>query len=309
MINDKFNIIMPAEIQKSENGEWKIAGLASTQNIDQQGESIIQKGIDLTPIDEQKGYFNFDHGKGPANLIGLIDGYSQGTKGLYVHGRLFKDHDKAKSVYQIMSSLGKSDSGRVGMSVEGSIIERDPNDPKIIKKCKINKVAITFNPVNTQTYADLVKSMGDGANIEFDSTKENNISIGEALSENSATFTTDQVVAIVQKALGMGPEGSYSKAPNELTNGDAMATSDMKPNKKKDKKKKESDADQDAGLANIVAKALKPMSAPLYKSMMLTMLDKLQVLHPDISRSEIWEAVQERLNTQFPDIHTAQEEK
>ena len=67
---------MPAELNKSKDGKWKIRGLASTQGIDQQGETIIQKGIDLSPVDQKRAVLNWDHQKGVENIIGTLDGYS-----------------------------------------------------------------------------------------------------------------------------------------------------------------------------------------------------------------------------------------
>ena len=51
-MSDTFKIIIPAQLEKSADGEWKVHGLASTNGIDKQGETIIQKGIDLSPVDE-----------------------------------------------------------------------------------------------------------------------------------------------------------------------------------------------------------------------------------------------------------------
>lgn len=313
MKND-FSFVMPARIFKSDDGEYKIAGLASTENIDKQGEVIIQKGIDLSPIDQQKGFFNYDHSNKPEDIIGVVDSYSRGDKGLYVQGKLFKGHKRAEAVYAIMKGLSESKSGAIGFSVEGQILERDPNNPKIIRKCKIKNIAITLNPVNSDTYAGLIKSLNVqddnliksilDSDIEFAATKENIANYKVASESIQATFSAEQVVAIVQKALGMSAEGSYSKAPNELTNGDAMATSDMKPGKKKKKEENQAPAQ-----ANGLAKALKPMTNDLYKSLMLKMMDKLQKLHPDISRVDIWEAVSDRMHTTFPDIYSAEEEQ
>jgi hypothetical protein len=316
-MKDKFSFVMPAEIQKSEDGEWKIAGLASTESMDQQGETIMQKGIDLSPIDQKRGYFNFDHLKGPENLVGTIDGYSQTGNGLYVYGKLFKNHDKAKSVYQIMSSLGKSDTGRVGLSVEGKILKRNPNNPKVIEKCQIDKVAITFNPVNQQTYADLVKSMSGGAEIEFNATEDSYNDEAPV-----STYTADQVLSIVEKALGVG--AGYTQAPNTLTDGDAMATSDMNTKKKKNKKDESNKADGDTmdkaqgpcwdghervpGTKEMTPgscrkkKKLKKCSQKLYKSKMIGMLDQLQKLYPNNSRTELWDAVKDRMETRFPEL-------
>jgi len=157
-MSDKFKFVMPASLEKGEDGNWNIAGLASTSGLDQQGETIIQKGIDLTPVDQKKGILNWDHKKGPENTIGTLDGYKRTDKGLFIKGRLFKNHSRAKAVKEIMDSLTESDTGRMGLSVEGQILERDSSNPNIIKKCRINAVALTMNPVNANTYADVMKS-------------------------------------------------------------------------------------------------------------------------------------------------------
>ena len=291
-MKDTFKFIIPAEIQKSEDGDWKIAGLASTEAVDQQGETIIQKGIDLTPIDQNRGYFNFDHLPGPENLIGTIDGYKQTDKGLYVHGKLFKNHDKAKSVYQIMSSLGEGSKGRVGLSVEGKILERDQMNKAVIKKCQISKVAVTFNPVNQETHADIIKSMTSGAAIDFNATKDSYSD--EQNTDNTPIFSAEQVVEIVKKALGVG--AGYAQAPDTLTGGDALATSDMKP------KKKKKDEDEEAKPLAVRKAKLKKSSASDFQKGLTNILDSLQTLYPENSRSQLWEALKDRLTTKYPEI-------
>jgi hypothetical protein len=165
--DQKFSVILPAEFQKSEDGEWRVYGLASTPKRDLQGEVIDLKGLDLAPIQKGKGIFNWDHKEGPENTIGAIDTYKKSEEGLYLGGYLFKEHDRAKAIYQIMSSLKKSDRGRVGMSVEGVIKKRSGDDGKVISKATITKCALTMNPVNTDTFADLVKSLS-ASEVEFD---------------------------------------------------------------------------------------------------------------------------------------------
>ncbi len=275
--SDTFKFVLPAQLTKAEDGSWKVRGLASNEIKDQQGETIIQKGVDLTPIDQKKGILNWDHNKGPENTIGLLDGYSRGENGLYIEGRLFKNHTKAIAVKEIMDSLDEGDQGRMGLSVEGQIVERDKNDHSIIKKCKINAVALTMNPVNTGTYADLVKSMNAAECIEFNS-EETNISENY---DGEVTFTTTQVMEMVKKALGIGA-GSLA-APDTRTGGDALVVEDLDQDKKKKKK-------------------LKKMTKDMYKSNMLNVLGKLKVLYPGATTSELWEAVKERMETTFPDI-------
>lgn len=299
-MSDKFKFVMPATLEKGEDGDWNIAGLASTDGLDQQGEKIIQKGIDLTPVDQKRGILNWDHKKGPENTIGTLDGYKRTDKGLFIKGRLFKNHSRAKAVKEIMDSLSESDTGRMGLSVEGQILERDESNPNIIKKCRINAVALTMNPVNAGTYADILKSMNASEEIEINSVEENYV--GEK-SDGEAMFTADQVMQIVKKALAMGDGGT--KAPNTRTDGDAMATSDLKGQKKDSKKKKASDTSDKMEEKESVEKSTKKMkkcNADLYKSNMITMLDKLHKLYPEANRVELWEAVRTRMETQFPDI-------
>ncbi len=278
-MKDDFKFVIPAEIQKGKDGEWRVAGLASTSSVDRQGEIIVPEGIDATPISKGKGFFNWDHDNSPENTVGVLDSYKKSSAGMYVEGRLFKNHTRAKAVYEIMSSLNKGDVGRVGMSVEGKVIERDANNPAIIKRCLIKNVALTMSPVNQDTFADIVKSMGSGQ-VDFESTgtpKETTPTDGIVKAEEP-TFTPSQVLSIVEKALSIG--AGNSAAPQDRSGGDALGKEEM------DKKKKK----------------IKKSSKDLYKSQMIEMIDKLQVLYPNNSRSEIWTAVQERMETKFPQL-------
>lgn len=357
-MENNFSFVMPAELEKSSDGEWRVRGLASTEKPDRQGETLIQKGIDLTPIQQGQGYLNFDHLSGPENLVGTIDNYRQSQEGLYVEGRLFKEHDKAKAIHQIMSSLGKSDKGRIGLSVEGRVLERDAKNPKIIKKCQIKNVAITFSPVNTDTYADLVKSMGSDA-VDFASDGTHTSANPEA-----KVFTASEVVALMSKALGVSANVA-EKAPTEKEGGDAL-TQESKSKKtikvneplmkdpvekggpgsgrkktlqvklgnewhhvfarnetEKDPitTKDKSKAVPDHGLEyfkqnfanhefrvhegdDTVSKSLKPMSKELFKSAMLNIMDRIQVLYPAIPKEVLWTHLKDRLNKKFPEIES-----
>lgn len=327
--SNDFSFIIPADLEKGADGEWRIRGLASTEKTDQQGEIILQKGIDVTPIDRRKGLINFDHAKGPENCIGLLDGYQKTAQGLVVEGRLFKNHTKAKAVYEIMSSLSKGDRGRVGLSVEGKILRRNAANPSIIEKCQINAVAVTLNPVNQDTFADLVKSMAE-SEVDFEST--DNLNEVPESNTTEPTFSTAQVLAIMHKALGAGAPGL--KAPADRSGGEALALESLDSDKKKKKAKDEAEVEKggpgsgpkpsgqvagpaeshSANLDKLEAETghiimtparmarkrkLRAMTKTMYKSNLIGVLDKLQVLYPDYSRSELWEAVKERLDTKF----------
>lgn len=281
-MSDTFKFVIPAEIQKGKDGEWRVAGIASTSSVDRQGEIIVPEGIDATPIAKGKGFFNWDHDNSPENTVGVLDSYKKSANGMYVEGRLFKNHSRAKAVYEIMSSLNKGDAGRIGMSVEGKVLERDSKNPAIIKRCLIKNIALTMNPVNQDTFADIVKSMSGSAELEFDSTKNPGPSepTETVVKAEEPTFSTSQVLAIVEKALGIS---AGNVAPGTRTGGDALAQEslDKKPEDKKKLKKKDKQ---------------------LFKSEMMGILDKLQVLYPEASRNQLWNALQERMLAQFSDL-------
>lgn len=285
MKND-FKFVIPAEITKSKDGEWRVAGVASTSSVDRQGEVIVPEGIDATPIAKGKGFFNWDHDNSPENTVGVLDKYKKTPAGMFVEGRLFKNHTRAKAVYEIMSSLNKGDVGRVGMSVEGKVLERDPNNPSIIKRCLIKNVALTMNPVNQDTFADIVKSMSGEGEVEFDSTGKPEQTETPVQKSEEPTIPVSQVMALIEKALSVG--AGNAAAPADRTGGDALSMESM------DKKKKKVED----------PKKMKKSSKDLFKSQMIELVDKLQTLYPNNTRAEIWAAVQERLETKFPQLKT-----
>lgn len=284
----KFNIIVPAEIIKS-GDEWIVQGLASSPSKDQQGEIILPDGIDASPIDQGRGILNWDHQKGPENIVGLLDGYKRTDHGFFVKGRLFKNHQKAKAIHDIMSSLGKSDKGRMGLSVEGKILQRSGEDGKLIRKCQISAVALTMNPVNQDSYVDLVKSMSTSEEVDFQATEENLKESQQSEQNSEPMFTVNQVIQLLQKALGGGGEAVANTAPAQRTQGAALAQEEL------DKKPKQI-------MPGSKKKKMKKMSKELYKSTMLQLLDKIQHLYPNNTRTELWVAMKDRLYTKYPEL-------
>lgn len=257
-----FKSFIPADIQKGANGEWRIQGLASTSTKDLQGEIVDIQGLDLSVLNSRKGTWNWDHKKGPENTIGIIDTVQKADGKLHLGGYLFQNHDKAKAVYQVMSSLKEQDRGRMGLSIEGVIRERGGEGGKVIKKATLTACALTMNPVNTDTYADLAKSLIGAQEIEFD--------LGQL-----------EVDEELIKSLAVG-DGYATKVPSDLTGGDALSKEELGDRKKK--------------------KKLKKMDSKMAKSAMIDVLDKLQKLYPDFSRTTLWELFKDRLNTKFPEL-------
>jgi len=171
MEND-LSLYVPIDIDLSKSGtdsEMRIAGYASTNDEDRQGESIIQKGLDISNFLDF-GWFNYDHDN--TKILGYPDkGKTRiDSHGFYVEGVLLPGIPLAKSMWETAIALKKSKSGRsLGFSVEGKVIKRG-EDGKILK-ANIYNVAITPNPVNTATSWDaIVKSFSGGSDIQGCST-------------------------------------------------------------------------------------------------------------------------------------------
>ena len=71
---------------------------------------------------------------------------------------------------------------------------------------------------------------------------------------------------------------------------------------KKSAKKIDGHVIDNGGTENGMQKSLKKLSFALYKSHMFTLLNDLQGLYPEYTRSEIWEAVKDRLERKFPEL-------
>ena len=180
-----------------------------------------------------------------------------------------------------MDSFSKGDQGRMGMSVEGKILERDPKDHTIIKKCQIRAVALTMNPVNTDTHCDIAKSLNT-ADLDFDSTGDHTEPVEKS---EETSMPISQVLQIIEKALSVS--GAYADSkPSDLSDGDAMAQEDMDKKKKKESMKK----------------SLRKLTKSEYSYNLKEMLGNLQTLYPQYSRTHIWDCVKERLNTTYPDM-------
>jgi len=144
-----------------------IGGYISTDHMDRAGETLIQEGLDFGPF-LKKGWFNDNHDGAGDSLVGYptmvrLDTLAKGHKGWYVEGELLPEdvNPRADSLWKIAQGLHKGGSGRkLGFSVEGSILKRDPKNSKIVRKAEVREVAITRCPVNTETSLDvLAKSL------------------------------------------------------------------------------------------------------------------------------------------------------
>lgn len=152
-----------------EGRERRIGGIVSTDHLDRQQEKLIQEGLDFGPF-LKSGWFNDNHGKDTGAAVGFPEiaemrDLPDGRKGWYVEGYLLKGHTRADAIWDLATSLERSGSGRrLGYSVEGQILERDPSDPSTVRKAVVREVAITRCPVNDNTsLTTLAKSLSVGS--------------------------------------------------------------------------------------------------------------------------------------------------
>jgi hypothetical protein len=161
---EKFNFFLPLNIIKgkkdaSGNTKMKIGGIASTYDKDSDGENLDPTGFDLSTF-INKGTFNWNHttNKDPLAIIGEPTSAVIKDGKLHVEGELYDDSEKAKSVYKLMQVFEKnSKTRRLGFSIEGKVLERDPENESIVKKAMITGCAVTPMPKNAKTFANIIK--------------------------------------------------------------------------------------------------------------------------------------------------------
>lgn len=267
-----FQFHIPVELEKSKDADgedhWVVKGIASTGDADLQGEVVDQNGLDITPLKTGRGLFNVDHQKGPENVIGQIEDAqfvkSDGKKVLMVKGYLFKHQPRAQAFYNIMKSVKPGTQPRVHMSIEGKILQRDAVNKSTIRNARIDKVALTLDPVNPYTYAELAKSLAAG---QVDEIPE------PAYLTMERTELEKAIEVGVSKALaaGAGP----ALAPAQRVNGEAMSKESL-----------------DSKLKKIAKKDKKSQ-----KRMLKSILQRMCELHPDEDPRDLFKVIASKLKS------------
>lgn len=177
MIDNKFNFFIPATFEKStdEAGKAivKLKGVASSDKEDSDGETLIPQGFDFQPL-LKTGFLNWNHQAsktakaicGEPTFAKIIDN----GKSFYIEGFLYPN-EEGKYVADLAETLERySPTRRLGFSIEGQALERDPLNEKKITRARITGVAITQSPKNPNTLMSLVKGEVDDFYISNDTT-------------------------------------------------------------------------------------------------------------------------------------------
>lgn len=140
-----------------------VKGFGSTEDEDQQGETILQKGLDLSYL-QKSGFINYDHQKKRIDgaVVPIIIGVptlvefrksKDGKDGLWVEGELINGPPEASEQNRLANEmwhlgLGLQKAGgfrKLSYSIEGKVTER--RGGKIVK-AEAHHVALTHKPVN-----------------------------------------------------------------------------------------------------------------------------------------------------------------
>ena len=145
----------------------KIKGVISTEAVDLQGEIVKQSGLDFSHF-KNNGVFNYEHRPGAENVLGYPTSVVQKGKTTEIEGVLLLEQPRALEIFRLAKAMERAGRSRkIGFSVEGQIIDRDPYNPNIVRKAKVLHCAITTNPVNPHTALSLVKSMLVKGNVGY----------------------------------------------------------------------------------------------------------------------------------------------
>lgn len=159
----RFAVPLTKSYTTTERGAklYIMEGVASDEDKDQQGEQLIQKGMDFAPLMEG-GIINWDHQSGPANIIGEpLHAEIQPGPRFFVRGNLYvEDKEQAREAWATAEAMKKAGGRRrLGWSVEGAVLARDPLHNRRILKSEVRHLALTHQPVNANTWAAIAKSM------------------------------------------------------------------------------------------------------------------------------------------------------
>lgn len=157
----------------------RLGGIASTSDEDADGEFLDPKGFDIKPL-MASGMVNWHHqAKGqPATIIGEPTKAEIRPEGLYIETDLYPSSKIACDVWELANTLEKdSKTRRLGYSIEGKVVKRKSNnknspDYKKIVKAIITGVAITHQPKNPKTFANIIKGEIDDDMDDDEETKE-----------------------------------------------------------------------------------------------------------------------------------------
>lgn len=171
-MSEKLKFFVPAEITKGEDSKGRetmvIKGIASTGDLDSENEYLDPSGMDLSGFK----WVNWNHlgSKDPSTIIGEpVKKVITPDNKLYIEAVLYPEVPMAQTAYNLMKALQSSPNGnKLGFSVEGKVLQKDPIKKNRISKSRITGVALCPVPINGKTWAEIVKGEVPDENEIYD---------------------------------------------------------------------------------------------------------------------------------------------
>lgn len=207
--------------QQTETGLWKFGGIASSESMDEEGDSILRKTLDLTYL-QKRGYVNWDHGRSPSDQIGfatkaeiipagqvekyqdLLDVPLSKASSVYVEGVLYQHVKRAQEVHDILKSIPQGTEGALGLSVEGAMIKLDNGT---VARAIVRGLAMSPAPAHPDTLCRLVKSLRSGVDttVGHEPTRQARVDEPKLLTFNDALVLVQRTYPGIsfQKAEGL----------------------------------------------------------------------------------------------------------
>lgn len=219
--SNNFKFFLPIDIEKGKDSKgeevYKIKGQASKQKKDSQGETMCLDGMDISDLKT----INWNHKSkdNPDAYIGGVEKVIFKNDEMHFEGELYPEMPMAKGAINLMKALKKRGK-QLGVSIEGSVIERGHKDKthplynKVLKS-KLTALALTPNPINSDTYAELVEKGFTNNDWKFDEETEalmKSFESGE-FNETEKAFSVGDNQELVQEDV----EGGKNKKKPKLT--------------------------------------------------------------------------------------------
>jgi hypothetical protein len=165
---DRFSLWLPVELEAMEKSgegqgedqrEYFINGILSTEHEDEDGETVVQKGMDLSYF-LAHGKLTYGHPASIHNVCGepisATPTVVEGKQATALKGRLFTTGARGRLGRSVVETaeMMKASGARtgLGLSVEGVVLGRDPKDAKRVVKSKVYTAAIDPSPKNHHSW-------------------------------------------------------------------------------------------------------------------------------------------------------------
>ena len=203
----ELNQVEKAIDEKTGEEIMLLGGIASTADEDSDGEFLDPKGFDIRPL-LKSGLVNWHHQAktNPGTIVGEPTKAEIRKEGLYIETQLYPHSQVACDIWELAKTLASdSKTRRLGYSIEGRVVKRKSEDPtspdyKKIVKAVITGVAITHQPKNPKTFANIIKGDIDD-DFEDEEDKKEEIKEKDIIATQEEAVDTETAAALKKESV------------------------------------------------------------------------------------------------------------